>query len=252
VQGTATDMSELHNKPSIPDTMPFTEEDKALARQKQQEAADAKKKKRNKLVASVAGGAVLLAGGAVAGLKFAGGPAEKEKQPQGQELVLGPDGQPVEYVEFKYDPEYYAEYEETGNYPDEIPEGMDRNHDGTEDNLTDVNENGVNDSEELWDQLDNEFVDPLAEGSAEIEANASEQDKEYIAEIESVIPDFAELFGVHWKAEFIQLDPIVKERVMFALRHPGEYVATESATAEQNWRADVYYQFSRTPEEIQN
>jgi len=105
VQGTATDMSELHNKPSIPDTMPFTEEDKALARQKQQEAADAKKKKRNKLVASVAGGAVLLAGGAVAGLKFAGGPAEKEKQPQGQELVLGPDGQPVEYVESKSDPD---------------------------------------------------------------------------------------------------------------------------------------------------
>ncbi len=241
-------MSELHNKPSIPDTMPFTEEDKALARQKQQEAADAKKKKRNKLVASVAGGAVLLAGGAVAGLKFAGGPAEKEKQPQGQELVLGPDGQPVEYVEFKYDPEYF----ESDILSDDIPEGMDRNHDGTPDNLTDVNENGVSDHEELWDQLDNEFVDPLAESSAEIEANASEQDKEYIAEIESAIPNFAELFGVHWKAEFIQLDPIVKERVMFALRHPGEYVASENATAEQNWQTDVHYQFSRTPEDIQN
>lgn len=242
-------MSELHNKPvTVPDVMPYTDDDKALARQKQQEAADAKKKKRNKLIASVAGGAVLLAGGATAAMKFAGGPSEKEKQPQGQELVLDADGNPVEYVEFVYDADFMA-----SDSPDwdNMPAGMDRNHDGEPDNRTDVNENGVSDSDELWDQLDNEFVDPLEAGSAEIEQNASEQDKADIAEIESVFPDFNE-FSVHWRAEFIQLDPIVKERVMFALRHPGEYQASENATAEQNWKTDVYYQFSRTVEDIQN
>lgn len=66
-------MSELHHGHKIPDTMTYTDEERALARQKQQEVAAAKKKRRNKILASIAGGATLIGGGVVAGLSLGGG-----------------------------------------------------------------------------------------------------------------------------------------------------------------------------------
>lgn len=58
------------------------------------------------------------------------------------ELVLGPDGEPLQYV-------LYDENEH-----------RDRNGDGVSDHLTDVNDNGIPDSWELWDQENQEFVPP--------------------------------------------------------------------------------------------
>jgi len=65
-------MSELDHGSKVPDTMTFTEEERALARQKQQEADAAKKKRRNRLIASVAGGATLIGGGVVAAFGMGG------------------------------------------------------------------------------------------------------------------------------------------------------------------------------------
>lgn len=72
--------------------------------------------------------------------------AKKASEPA---LVMGPDGSPVKYVEYKY---------VKGFDPDNPPATMDRDHDGSPDNLTDVNEDGINDSDELWDQLNKRFV----------------------------------------------------------------------------------------------
>lgn len=71
-------MSELRHTPQIPDTMPYTEAEKELARKKQQEVAAAKKRKRNGIIAGIGGGAVLLTGGLFAGKSLAGGEATPE------------------------------------------------------------------------------------------------------------------------------------------------------------------------------
>lgn len=183
----------------------------------------------------------MAAGAAAFGYnQVSGGEAPEKKQ--GQELVLDENGDPVRYVPYEHDPNF-----DTNN----PPAGMDRNGDGTVDSMTDVNENGVIDSEELWDQQNKEFVDPEAGSDEEALSNATEQDLANISEIESTFPDF-DKFSVHWRAEFIALDPVVKERVMFAVQHPGEYPGSDLLSPEEQWEADTYYQFSRTPEDIQN
>lgn len=166
---------------------------------------------------------------AVLGIVAAGGAAcgddEKPEKKAGPELVLGKDGKPLEYVEYGGD-------------------NTDRNHDGTDDGFTDVNNNDIDDSDELWDQTEQKFVTPQdASGTDELEG-ASAQDLADIAELEPVLGNSSS--RPYWREDFIKLDPLVKKRVMVALRHPEDY------DTEDSWRADIIYQFTRTPEEIQD
>jgi len=229
-QGAVPITHEIHADDLAP-TMPFNPKDKQQAREIQ------KKEGPNWFKRVVAGltGAAVLGGGAYVGVKALGGsendqPTDKKENVPG--LVLGPDGEPLQYVEFS-------------------DEHDDRDNSGTPDNLTDSNNNGVSDSEELWDQENKEFVVPGTDKDAEILAGASQEDLNNIAEIETVFPEFWES-NPHWKADFVQLDPLVKERVMVAVHSPEDYPGTDILTPEQQWEASVQDQFNRTPEDISN
>lgn len=186
-------------------------------------------------IASLVGGAMALGAGAFGynALKSDGDKDPVKTADPAPELVLGPDGEPLQYVEWDHDAH------------------IDRNNDGTNDGATDVDNDGVIDAEELWDQENKEFVDPKAEDGEEVLANATEEDLSNIAEIETTFPEFWES-NPHWREDFVKLDPLVKDRVMVAVHSPEDYSGTDILTPEQQWEASVQDQFNRTPEDISN
>lgn len=213
---------------------PHTKEDTVVPAP---EHRDDKHKKHfgKRAIASLLGGVMALGAGAFGynSLKSDGDKEPVKTADPAPELVLGPDGEPLRYVEWD---------NETA---------QDRNGDGYSDAGTDVDKDGINDADELWDQESQEFVDPRAEEAEEILANASKEDKANIAEIESAFPNFWES-NPHWREDFIQLDPLVKDRVMVAVHSPEDYPGTDTLTPEQQWEASVQDQFNRTPEDISN
>lgn len=188
---------------------------------------DKHESKRIPLWKKVAVGTVAF--GAAGGVAYAvsqSGEAPEKKETQ--ELVLGPDGEALQYVP-------YSE------------EHSDRDNSGHDDKLTDINRNSIDDNYELWDQENQKFVNP-EEGVDQL-ANASEEDLSNISEIETTFafsPDGFWGSNPHWKAEFIALDPLVKDRVMVSTRSREDY------ESDKFWEADVQYQFGRTPEDIRN
>lgn len=160
-----------------------------------------------------------------------GGEEAPEKAPE-QTLVLGPDGEPLQYVE-------YSE------------EHSDRDHDGLDDSRTDDNHNGLGDEHELWDQTTNEFVVPGLDEDAKILETATQEELSNIAEIEATFGENWWGTNPHWKADFVQLDPLVQRRVMLSVRHP-EDIGEGQDGHETNWQADVMFQFTRTPEDIRD
>lgn len=217
-------MSEVHNRPEVPNTMPYTEADKALAREKQQEAADKKRKKRQKLIAGVAGGAVLLGGGAAA--KFlTSGNDEPSGNGTSNELVLGSDGEPLQYVE-------YSE------------QHMDRDDNGIDDRGQDNNQNGINDHEELWDQNAQEFVDPQAGSNETAIEQASEDDKAEMGELASLWPGIEEN-DPYWATRFVALDQTVQDYILTVARNPQDFESTVL------WEAAILSGFDFTAEELE-
>ncbi|MBC7512032.1 hypothetical protein H7142_00010 [Candidatus Saccharibacteria bacterium] len=217
-------MSEVHNRPEVPNTMPFTEADKALAREKQQKAADRKRKKRQKLIAGVAGSAVLLGGGAAVKFLTSGnvGPSGSENV---AELVLGSDGEPLQYVEYS-------------------DEHMDRDNNGSDDHGWDNNGNSIDDSEELWDQEKQEFVDPQAGTNETALEQASLADREAMSELENLWPTIEES-EPHWIARFVTLDQRVKDYILTVARNPQDF------EDEMLWRGAILSGFDYTAEELE-
>ncbi len=205
---------------------------------------------RRVLIASTAITGLLAAGTAV-GVGLRGSdkdPGKTDKAEQGTEQTVGnsftadelaSDGT-VEYL--VVDP----------NNPTEITKFNDRNGDGQDDAWTDVNGNDVPDAQEPYDPASGGFVDTTDGQPSEDEAlaDATEQELSDIAEIAATFPSWDEYYP-DWKAEYTKLDPVVQERVMFALHHPDEYQPTELLSAEEAWEADVHYQFSRTRADIE-
>lgn len=148
-----------------------------------------------------AGAAVLAAvGGGLAFNSMAGGEEAPKKAPA-QTLVLGPDGEPVQYVEYS-------------------SEHSDRDNNGVDDFYS-LGPDNINDSLQLWDQDLKEFVNPGEDQANEILAGASAEDLASIATIESTFPDFQ--VGFHWKADFVQLDLIVKNYIMNVVNSPEDF-----------------------------
>lgn len=168
----------------------------------------------------------LVAGGVFFAHNVLGiGDSDNDKTPQAKkpaaELVLDDNGNVVRYVE----------------YSEEHP---DRNHDGGPDKRTDSNGNEIADALELWDQIENKFVDPRAEPNADILANASQEDLSNIAQIRSSV---GELFA-YWDADFVGLDLLTKEFIMYRVNHPEKFESTEE------WTRAVSLSFDYTEEEI--
>ncbi|HEY0964878.1 MAG TPA: hypothetical protein VGE13_00160 [Candidatus Saccharimonadales bacterium] len=149
-------------------------------------------------------------GGAVAGLIAAvgvgvgvtgGGGDEAPKKDNSPELVVGPDGEPVQFVEYSLS-----------------GPNADRNNDGADDAITDTNENGIQDASELWDQTKKEFVDPRAGDDEAALENASPEDIQNIETLAPVMEGVA-----HWQADFIALEPAVKQYIMLLYRDQDQF-----------------------------
>ncbi len=235
-------MSSTEPRPKAPDSpreMGLTDDETTSARQTVEGARRRRITGRQAIGGVVA--ATLLAGGAYGLGKLVGGGEKTE--PRSEPGVSAPISEKDRFVEFKFDPDYDAS---------NPPAGMDRNKDGTPDNLADTDGDGLTDSDELWDQIDKKFVDPREGDDEEALKNASPEDLASISEIEQTFPDFGESVNPHWRADFVKLDQIVKDRVMYALHHPESYSDGDGLTAEEAWRGDVLYQMTRTAEEITN
>ena len=166
-------------------------------------------------------------------------------------LIMGPDGSPKKYIEYKEDSKWAAVARGTsGEDPGPVPASMDRNHDGQDDATTDVNEDGIPDYKEMWNQLDNRFENANKESDQETLANASEQDIADMAEIEEAIPGFwgkADTEGADAaKARFVRLDPVVKRYIMLTLRSPEDF------DSRSDWAAGVANGFNMTADDIEN
>lgn len=154
-------------------------------------------------------------------------PQNRGRDQQENHLVLGPDGNPLTYLE--WDPET----------------APDRDLNGKEDNGTDVNKNGTIDSDELYNQITGEFVDPAA-GTDEVAlAGASEKELSQIAEIEAAFPTIGEA-KPHWIAEFLECDPLVQE---FMVVRAGQRGAFDNDT---DWQTAVLNAMSVTRDEIED
>lgn len=172
----------------------------------------------------------VLAGGTVVGINALTNNSEEPKKENTPEQVTGPDGKPLQYVEFSM-------------------QNRDRNHDDTDDGFTDVNENSVYDAYELWDQKNEKFVTPQEAREANGETgfeDATPQDKEDIAKLETAmyLPVGEKTSMPDWRYEYIHLEPIVKRRVMIEFNSRDDY------SSDEEWRGAIIAQFDRTPEGI--
>ncbi len=166
-----------------------------------------------------------VAAGVFGGAKAIGGGEEAPGKQQGQELVLGSDGQPLQYVE-------YSE------------EHMDRDNNGTDDLAQDNNRNNINDNEELWDQKNQEFVDPQAGSNETALEQASDNDKTEMEELVSLWPGIAEN-EPHWAARFVALDQTVQDYILTVARNPQDFESTVM------WEAAMLSGFDFTAEELE-
>lgn len=177
---------------------------------------------RRRITAGVALTALLAGGGGYAANRILGSDAE----PTGDkhELVLGSDGKPLTYVEYSED-------------------HLDRNHDGFNDNATDVNENGVGDQNENWNQLTGEFEDPRAGDDEAAYDSASAQDKANMQEILAAYPEMGD--SEHWVSDFVALEQEVKDYMMVIVRNPDRY------DNEQQWHIAILSALDVTAEELE-
>ena len=201
-------MSEVHKRREGPDALPVLQADR----------------KRKKLIAIVVGFAFLLGGGAAA-IAVTSGNDQTSGSGSAAELVLGSDGEPLQYVE-------YSE------------EHMDRDNNGSDDHGWDNNRNFIDDSEDLWDQEKQEFVDPLAGSNETALEQASEDDKAEMGELLSRWPTIGES-DPHWAANFVMLDQRVQDYILAVANDPQGF------ESEVFWRGAILSGFDYTAEELE-
>ncbi len=153
-------------------------------------------------------------------------PQDKRAE-QGTQLVLDANGNPVTYVEWD---------------PVEHP---DRDGNGKEDNGSDVDKDGIIDSDELYNQETGEFVDPAAGTDEAALEGASETELSQIAEIEAAFPTINEV-KPHWKVDFLDCDPLVQKFVVVEANRRGDF------ETEADWQGAVLYALNLTPDEIKD
>ena len=222
-------MSDLHHERVDINSMPPAPTDETVVIPPPEHRDDKHEKKkgfwtRGKII--VAGGAAIAATG-VAGVA-AGALGGGNKSPEGKKdtpaLVVGPDGKPLQYVEYS-------------------KAHSDRDADGFDDKMTDNNKDNVSDELELWDQQNQEFVDPQANANQEALASATPEQLADIQEIEDVWPDIAKS-NPHWIADFCKINAqgrlytmtVLHNRQEFATRN-GEPV--NELTQDTNWKSSI-------------